>query len=194
MPRIAACSALLLLGACAAPRTSYVTLLESPDGTTGKILVQGSKGEQLVDKAGYAVPLDGSSAPAPVGEALFRRDFAAAIAARPRLPQRFLLYFETGGVKLTAESEMLLPKIMETAGSYPGVDISIIGHTDTVGRVEANEALALRRAQTVSRLMATRGFLADKLVIESHGESNPLVPTPDETDEPRNRRVEVTIR
>jgi len=32
------------------------------------------------------------------------------------------------------------------------------------------------------------------ITIESHGEKNPLVPTPDDTEEPRNRRVEVTVR
>jgi len=32
------------------------------------------------------------------------------------------------------------------------------------------------------------------LSVESHGERNLLVATPDETDEPRNRCVEVTLR
>jgi outer membrane protein OmpA-like peptidoglycan-associated protein len=32
------------------------------------------------------------------------------------------------------------------------------------------------------------------LKVQSHGERNPLVKTPDETAEPRNRRAEVTIR
>jgi outer membrane protein OmpA-like peptidoglycan-associated protein len=31
-------------------------------------------------------------------------------------------------------------------------------------------------------------------VVESHGKRNLLVPTPDNTEEVRNRRVEVTIR
>jgi len=34
----------------------------------------------------------------------------------------------------------------------------------------------------------------DAVVVESHGKRNLLVPTPDETPEPRNRRVEITIR
>jgi outer membrane protein OmpA-like peptidoglycan-associated protein len=37
--------------------------------------------------------------------------------------------------------------------------------------------------------------LADAVMaIESHGERNLLVPTPDDTAEPGNRRVEITLR
>ena len=35
---------------------------------------------------------------------------------------------------------------------------------------------------------------AHALAIESHGERNLLVPTPDDTAEPGNRRVEITLR
>lgn len=184
----------LLLGACAGKPVSYVTLMESPDGTTGKVVVQGSKGEQLIDKARYAVPMDGSTAAAPVNEEKFKKDFSDAMAARPLLPERFLLYFESGGAKLTPESEALLPKIIETTAKRPGVDISIIGHSDTAGKAEINEALAMQRAQVIADLIKAKGLKVDALSIESHGERNLLVKTPDETPEPRNRRVEISIR
>ncbi len=184
----------LWLAGCASSPKSYVTLLESPDGSTGKIVVRGLGGMQTVDKARHAVPLDGSREQAPVDEAQFQKDFADALAARPRLPLRFLLYFETGGAQLTAESLRLLPTIIQTTGQYPGVDMSIVGHTDTVGRPENNETLALKRAQAVAELLQSQGLNIQRLSIESHGEGNPLVPTPDETAEPRNRRVEITVR
>ena len=38
------------------------------------------------------------------------------------------------------------------------------------------------------------GINQDYLEVTSHGEGNPLVPTPDGVDEPRNRRVEVVVR
>lgn len=181
-----------LLTACASK--SYVALLESPDGTTGKVVVKGSRGEQVIDKAKSGVPLDGSAAAAPVPEDKLQRDFGAAMAARPILPERFLLYFEAGGAKLTAESLELLPKIVENARKRPAVDVSIIGHTDTAGRADQNEALALKRAQAVAEMMKEKGLAAHALAVESHGERNLLIPTPDETPEPRNRRVEVSLR
>lgn len=181
-----------LLAGCASK--SYVALLESPDGSTGKVVVRGAKGEQVIDKAKSGAPLDGSAAPAPVPEDKLQRDFGAAMAARPPMPERFLLYFESGGSQLTAESAALLPKIVENAAKRPAVDVSIIGHTDTVGKADLNEALALKRAQAVAEMLAAKGLKAHALAVESHGERNLLVPTPDETAEPRNRRVEISLR
>lgn len=189
---VVAALSVLALGGCASK--SYVVLEQSPDGTTGKIVVKGTKGEQIIDKAQYAAPLDGSAAAAPVDAEKFKKDFGDALAARPLLPERFLLYFESGGAKLTAESEALLPTIVANAGRRPGVDVSIIGHTDTVGRADGNEQLALTRARFVAELIKGQGLNVSALSVDSHGERNLLVPTPDETPEPKNRRVEISIR
>ncbi len=190
--------ATLLLCACASPPpikpVSYVALLESPDGTTGKIVITGKLGQQHIDRAKLAAPLDGSQPPAPISDAKLQQDFGAALAARPLLPERFLLYFESGGAMLTAESAALLPKVVDSVAKRPGADVSIIGHSDTLGKAEANAALALKRAQSVAELLKEKGLKAAALNIESHGEANLLVKTPDETPEPRNRRVEVSIR
>ena len=186
--------AALALAGCASQPKSYVVLLESPDGTTGQVAVKGRQGEQLLSKARDAAPLDGSSAPAPVDEAKFKRDFGDAIAARPALPEHFLLYFESGGTKLTAQSASQLDKIIDSAGKRPAVDVSVIGHTDTAGKGALNEALALKRANAVADLLKQRGIKVLALAVESHGERNLLVKTPDNTPEPRNRRVEISIR
>jgi peptidoglycan-associated lipoprotein len=182
----------LALGGCA--NKSYVALLESPDGTTGKVIVKGAKGEQVISTARQGAPLDGSAAAAPVDETKIKQDFGDAMAARPEMPERFLLYFEVGGAQLTSESAALLPRIVDKAAGRPAVDMSIIGHTDTAGKADANEALALKRAQTVAELFKEKGLKVHALTVESHGERNLLVPTPDDTAEPKNRRVEVSIR
>lgn len=186
----------LLLTACAAPPKlkSYVALLESPDGTTGKVVVKGDKGEQLIDRANTGVPLDGSRPAVPVSDEQLKQDFGDTLAARPLLPDHFLLYFESGGAVLTAASAALMPKIIDSVTRRPGVDVSIIGHSDTVGKAEANAALALVRAQAIADMLKNMGMKATALSVESHGEANLLIKTPDETPEPRNRRVEISIR
>lgn len=186
-------ASLSLLAGCASQK-SYVVLLESPDGTTGQVVVKGARGEQLIDKSRHGAALDGSKPAAPVTEEALQRDFGAAMAARPILPERFLLYFESGGARLTPESQALLPKILENTAKRPGVDVSIIGHTDTVGKADLNESLALKRAQAIAELMKEKGLNVQALTVESHGERNLLVQTPDETPEPRNRRVEISLR
>jgi outer membrane protein OmpA-like peptidoglycan-associated protein len=142
----------------------------------------------------YGALLDGSTPAAPVAEAVLQKDFGEAMAARPELPAHFILYFESGGAKLTPESQLQLPQIIASAEKRATVDMSIIGHSDTVGRAEVNEALSLKRAQVVADLIKSQGLHVEALVVESHGKRNLLIPTPDETPEPRNRRVEVSIR
>ncbi len=179
----------LLLGGCA-PK-SYVVLLPSPDGTVGEVVVKGQKGEQVLTRAGQAGSLDGSALQ--VEDKQIKQDFGDAMAALPKIPVRFLLYFKTG-TTLTAESESLIPKIVADANTRPAVDISFIGHTDTLYTDPYNNQLALKRATKVSELLAQNGLKANSVTIESHGKRNLLVQTPDNTREPRNRRVEVSIR
>lgn len=191
---ILAIAATILLAACANKPGSYVVLLESPDGSTGQVVVKGNKGEQTITQAKHGAPLDGSMAPARIDDAQIHKDFGAAMAARPAMPEHFLLYFESGGTKLTAESETLLERIVEATGNRPVVDLSVIGHTDTPGKAELNEALALKRAVFIADLLKQKGLKVHALSVESHGERNLLVQTPDETPEPHNRRVEISIR
>lgn len=196
----AAAAALLVLAGCAtppppAPRepTSYLVLLENADGSTGKVIVNGPKGVTVLDKAGLGAELDGSSTtPFVVSSDKLTKDFGAAIAAKSVPPKTFLLYFEAGGARLTSESAALIPNILAELGQRPAPDLSVIGHTDTAGDATANEALGLARAQQMSQLLNAGKSLT--IEVTSHGERNLLVQTPDNTAEPKNRRVEVTIR
>lgn len=196
--RASALAALVLLAACTTPPppkpASYVVLLENPDGGTGKVLVMGDKGEQTISTANTAADLDGAQAPAPIDAAKFAQDFSATLAARPILPAQYFLYFETGGASLKPESQALLEKIIDEVTKRPAPDVSIIGHTDTVGKAEVNEAIALKRAQVISDLLQKSGMKPFALTVASHGKRNLLIATPDETPEPRNRRVEVSVR
>lgn len=183
-----------LLGACASPPSSYVVLLPSPDGSVGRVSVQGSRGEQVLSGAQQGAALDGGTAPYAVSEAQIARDFGAARAAQPVLPEQFRLYFDIGGAELTADSKALLSVILARARARTAVDVSVTGHTDTLGPPEINEDLALKRAQAIAEHLRQAGLPNLVLTVESHGERNLLIATPDETSEPRNRRVEVTLR
>ncbi|TDN48676.1 outer membrane protein OmpA-like peptidoglycan-associated protein [Azoarcus indigens] len=183
----------LLLAGCA-PQ-SYLVLLENPGGGNGKVLVTGASGRQAgVERAGDALALNADGPrPLVVDADQVQRDFGAALAAQPPLPESFLLYFE-GGERLTAESLARLPDILAAIARRPAADVSIIGHTDTMGNASANEGLGLARAEAVRKLLESEGAKPLEMNATSHGERNPLIPTPDETQEPRNRRVEVTVR
>ena len=174
---------------------SYAVLLENPDGSSGRIMISNSQGETVIDKPRYGANLAGAAGQAyAVDDGKIKQDFGAALAARPPLPESFLLYFEVGGTQLTPESKALIARILDAVKNHPAADVSIIGHTDTVGTPESNEALGLSRAQAVAQLIQSAGLKAHEVTVTSHGERNLLVGTPDNTPEPRNRRVEITVR
>ena len=173
---------------------SYAVLLDNIDGTVGVITVTGAKGAVIVDRMAQGALLDGGGQPFAVEEGRIRRDFGAALSTRPLEPVAFLLYFEAGGARLTAESQALIPKVLEAAKGRPSPDVSVIGHTDTEGDADGNEKLGLQRAQAIAKLLTEAGLAVQEMTIASHGERNLLVQTPDNTAEAKNRRVEISIR
>ncbi len=192
--RLIALLSVPLLAACAAPK-AWVVLLPNEDGSTGSIIVSGPEGQTEVDQAGMAASLD---TPVPqtftVSEQEVAKTFGQAIEAQPPLPSVFTLYFELGGTDLTAESQALLPEVLAEVVRRPGADISIVGHTDTAGSDEDNQVLGMERAEYVRDEIMQIGLQLERISVESHGEGNPLIGTPDETPEPRNRRVEIVVR
>ncbi|MDD2760744.1 MAG: OmpA family protein [Methylomonas sp.] len=182
----------LMLNACSQP---YVVLLAEEDGSLGKVVVTTPKGETLLQSDRDAINMNEEAGKTfTATEQQIKQDFANALAVSPKKPLSYYLYFKEGTAVLTAESAADIPKIIEEIRSRPAVDISIIGHTDTVGYDDDNARLSLERAKSVALLFVDAMPDANKVTIDSHGEKNLLVPTPDNASEPRNRRVEVTVR
>lgn len=188
--------ALVAAGCAAPPGTprAYVVLLENADGSAGKVAYDGPQGQATLTQPGQAVALSGPATPFTLNLDRLQRDAGAAIAAQPRAPRSFLLYFDPGTAEINPASLALLPEILAEVRSRPIADLAIVGHTDTVGSAELNATLSLRRAEQVAQLLKEAAGAARQVEITSHGERNLLVPTADETAEPRNRRVEVTVR
>lgn len=187
-----------LLAGCAAPTAgpprAYLALLENADGSTGRVHYESTQGAATLERPRDAVALDGPPNVFQVSAAQLQRDAGAAMAAQPMPPRVFLLYFDAGTAQMSRASQALLPEILTEVQRRPVAELSIVGHTDTVGSAAQNAALALRRAEQVGQMLQDAAAAARQVEIDSHGEHNLLVPTPDETDEPRNRRVEVTVR
>lgn len=187
------CLALLMTG-CATG--NYVVLLESPDGTTGAVVIEDAQGQTRLDRKhqGAVIGARGGSKPFEVGEPRIARDFSAALAAQPPLPKRFQLYFRTGSAELTQESEQAIEQVFEAIRQRGPAAVSVIGHTDTVSGPRWNEQLGLIRARAVVDMLRKRHIEVIDLSVLSHGKRNLLIQTPDGVSEPRNRRVEISVR
>jgi len=182
----------LLLGGCASER---VVLLPSADGTPSAVVVRDQVGETRLDQpyAGIKRAVGNNwtyhSSPQEVAER-----FGQALAAQPLRPSAYVLYFESGGNVLTAESQAALDIIRKEIAERPASEVMVIGHTDRVGSAEGNDLLSLTRAELIRGVLIEFGVDAGKLEAVGRGERDPLVPTADEVDEPKNRRVEISVR
>lgn len=181
------------------PPSDLVVLVPDPDdGHVGAATVTGAGGASVeltnANEGTRVVQGRAPGTPADVPASDVQRIFGDALAARPLAPRQFMLYFESGSDTLTPESERLVPQIIADVRGRPAPDLTVIGHTDTTGDAATNVQLGMRRAMLVRDLLVASGLDAAQVDVASHGESDLLVRTPDNTAEPRNRRVEVTIR
>jgi peptidoglycan-associated lipoprotein len=181
--------------------TQYLALLAEDDGTVGRVTVRSVKSPSApannLTEALQAVKMDTSAADCGVFKVTAQQvqsDFGDALKAAPRKPEVYLLYFDLGTTRLVASSRALLPTIVQRARLRKGADVSVIGHTDTKASTHSNEVLARRRAERVASELHRARLAVTAIEVDSYGESLLLIPTPDETPEPRNRRVEVTLR
>jgi outer membrane protein OmpA-like peptidoglycan-associated protein len=123
-----------------------------------------------------------------------QRLFGDALSALPPPLERFTLYFRFDSDELTDESLALVREIVQVVRNRPVADVLVVGHTDTTGVPASNFELGLKRATTVRSQLVDAGLEASFLQLISHGEEELLVATADEVGEPRNRRVEITVR
>ncbi len=176
---------------------SVVVLLAEADGKVSSISVSNPAGSQTLDQAYQAVNLAPGIAPgAPflLDPAEVTRRWGRLLGDLPAPEISFLVYFQGGSDVLTPESQAQIPAILKAVQDRRSTAITVIGHTDTTGNSRGNYELGLRRAQAVSAILLNQGASASDLFIESHGDSDLLVPTGRGVDQPRNRRVEIIVR
>jgi outer membrane protein OmpA-like peptidoglycan-associated protein len=191
---IPALASMVLLAGC--PRQAlFVVLPNAEDGGVGAITVEDGKTATILDQP-YATAESraGSTAPTAENQGSISVIFRRAIAAQPILPHHFRLYFILGSPELTPESKIAYRTVFDDTKQRPVYEIEVIGFTDTLGDLTYNQALSLRRAAAIRDTLVRDGLDRPAISIAGRGEHDLLVPTADQTPEPRNRRVEITVR
>ena len=199
-------ASIAIAGSCAravpqtpqAPASELVVLAADPEsGEVGRLTVSTTAGQvELAERHASTMVASGRAPTPPVlmSEADIQQLFGPALAVQPPPAVRFLLYFELGSDTLTPESRTQLPAVLAAVRGRVAPDVSVLGHTDTTGAARTNAALGLQRATLIRTQLLETGLDPDLIEVASHGESDLLVPTEDNVEEPRNRRVEVVVR
>jgi len=111
----------------------------------------------------------------------------------PPAVKTFIVFFDFDKSNLTDKAQEVVAEAVRTAKSNGFVKVLVTGHTDTVGSDSYNQALSIRRAQSVKDEMVREGLDANGIAIEGKSFHDPLVPTGPGVREPQNRRAVIDL-
>ena len=191
--------AALCAGCATAPKhvaPELFAVVPGADGHVGAIVVRSDGDTRVIDTAYGAerISSDGTRETSRLTPAEIRETFDTTLAALPGKPTSFVLYFLEARDELTADSKVEMEKVFTELRRRPLPDIMVIGHTDSVGSMTSNDRLSLARAERMRELMIGLGIPAERIQAAGRGKRELLVPTEDSVSEPRNRRVEISVR
>ena len=179
------------------PLADRVVLLPDFDGKTGTVVIKSAAGERVLDKAYAGISVDTQGAFADTQESAnsVQTRYGALLESLPPRPQSFTVYFVSGSAtELAPESKLVLEQLKSALAVRPAPEVTVIGHTDRVGKVEANDVLSVLRATAMREQLVAAGIRVATLEVAGRGERETLVPTADEVAEQKNRRVEISVR
>ena len=166
-----------MLTACSTPDT--VTLVRSLGDTPAEVTVQGETQTRTLRAPGDTVDVrDTRMQPRTSTTAETRAVFGAALdatphAGQPVAPRQYTILFARGQAGLPRDAEGMLAAVLEGMTRHPVVAVDIIGHSDRVGSVAANERLSQARAVAVREALVARGVHAAMIRTEGRGEREP---------------------
>jgi outer membrane protein OmpA-like peptidoglycan-associated protein len=175
--------------------TTTVVLMPDEDGGVGRVVVNTQQDEYVLTQPRTFVRVSKRiSPPKEMDQKTINRVFGPALEMQVPQPVSFQLYFQSGSSIPDSASSELLTEIMQLINERPYPQVSIIGHTDTMGDKELNNLLSMERAEAIRAMLADEGVSSEIMEVSAHGQNDPLVPTGPDVSEPRNRRVEILVR
>jgi OOP family OmpA-OmpF porin len=167
---------------------------------SGNLVTGSTRGIRLGGTAAPQAPSAARPVSAPSAAASNARTTAHDTAPAASDPQvagpsvNLTVNFPTGSAELTPAARASLDSLGKALASsdLASFRFRIEGHTDNVGSREENRALSQRRAEAVVSYLASQYNVAPaRLEAVGMGQESPLVETPPQTPEARNRRVQV---
>ncbi|MGD9731332.1 MAG: OmpA family protein [Desulfamplus sp.] len=100
-----------------------------------------------------------------------------------------LFDFDKSDIKPSGYAD--LDNVVDILHQNPNLRVDIQGHTDSKGTDAYNQALSMRRAQSVKAYLVKKGISTDRLKCEGYGESMPAASNDTEFGRSLNRRVQL---
>jgi outer membrane protein OmpA-like peptidoglycan-associated protein len=103
----------------------------------------------------------------------------------------YMVFFDFNKSDLTPQALAIVDQAAKNAGPAKATELTVTGHTDTVGSDAYNMRLSRRRAESVAAELEKMGIKSSEIAIVAKGKTDLLVPTKDGVREPQNRRVTI---
>ncbi len=136
------------------------------------------------------IPLWGASAPPAPPPAAAPPPMAAPA---PTPARTYLVFFDWDRSDLSSRATQIIAEAATASTHVQVTRINVNGYTDSSGTPKYNQALSIRRAESVANELVKDGVSRSEIDIKGFGESHPLVQTGPGVREPQNRRVEIIL-
>ncbi|HYC84352.1 MAG TPA: OmpA family protein [Chryseosolibacter sp.] len=103
------------------------------------------------------------------------------------------VFFVQSKPELKPESYPELDRLVDIMRDNPTVEIQLEGHTDNLGRADANLLLSEKRVEAVKEYLVSKGIRSSRITGKGYGGSRPVAPSDTEVNRQLNRRVEFKI-
>lgn len=195
----------LLLGSCSTIQNANNATKGGAIGTTAGAglgaLIGGKAGNTAIGAIAGAVI--GGAAGTLIGNKMDKqaREIENTIAGAEveKVDEAILVKFDSGILfdfnksTLKSEAKTNIAKLVETLNKEPNTDILVIGHTDNVGTLAANDKVSSDRAKSVRDYAVSQGLSAGRIATEGKNYSEPIASNDTEAGRAQNRRVEIVI-
>ena len=101
--------------------------------------------------------------------------------------------FDTGRSDLRQPAREALARLSGIVLNYPGLHLTIEGHTDSIGSEEFNQTLSQDRADAVRNFLVSQGLNSELLTAQGLGMRNPTADNSTAEGRQKNRRVEIIV-
>ena len=103
------------------------------------------------------------------------------------------ILFDVNSSNLRSAAQQNLSDLVFSLEEYEGTDVLVVGHTDSTGDADYNQALSERRADAARNYLVGAGLESDRVTAMGMGETEPIDTNDTEAGRQENRRVEVAI-
>lgn len=195
----------MLFGSCSTIQSMNSTTKGAAIGTAGGgalgALIGGKAGNTAVGAIAGAVI--GGAAGALIGKKMDKQaaeiENTVAGAEVIKSDEGIIVKFDEGILfdfnksDLKASAKTNIAKLVETLNKEPDTKILVIGHTDNVGTLAANQKVSDSRAAAVKSYAVSQGLSSGRVKTEGKNYSEPIASNDTDTGRAENRRVEIVI-